>query len=135
MPGRAKPPEDSTAPTTHPRRRAQGGPPARASVVIVEGPGAGQEYPLEKAVSVVGREKGADILLPDSAVSRRHVALEAAGGAFSLKDLGSTNGTLLNGRKIRESAIRHGDRFQVGNTVLQFVVEEREGAGPVYEVE
>lgn len=135
MPAPAKPPEDSTTPTTHPKQRAAGGPRARASVVIVEGPGAGQEYPLEKAVSVVGREKGADILLPDATVSRRHVALEVASGAFRLKDLGSTNGTLLNGRKIRESAIRHRDRFQVGNTVLQFVVEEPEGGGPVYEVE
>ncbi len=135
MPARAEEPEDSTSPMTRPKVPAAGGARLRASVVIVEGPGAGQEYPVEKAVSVVGREKGVDILLPDSAVSRRHAAIDAAVGAFRLKDLGSTNGTLLNGKKIRESAIRHGDRFQVGNTTLQFVVEEREGSGPVYEVE
>jgi pSer/pThr/pTyr-binding forkhead associated (FHA) protein len=128
-------PEESTAPVTRPKRRAAGGPRPRAAVVIVEGPGAGQEYPLEKAVSVVGREKGVDIPLPDSAVSRRHAALEVAGAAFRLKDLGSTNGTLLNGRKVQENALRHGDRFQVGNTILQFVVEEAAGGGPVYEVE
>ena len=135
MPARAKPPEERANPKTRPKQRATGGPRTRVSVVIVEGPGAGQEYPLEKAVSVVGREKGADILLPDATVSRRHAALEVPGASFRLKDLGSTNGTLLNGQKIRESAIRHGDRFQVGNTVLQFVVEERERGGPVYEVE
>ncbi|MGH7360018.1 MAG: FHA domain-containing protein [Candidatus Methylomirabilales bacterium] len=75
------------------------------------------------------------MLLPDTTVSRRHAALDVEGAAFRLRDLGSTNGTLLNGKKIERSAIRHGDRFQVGNTTLQFVVEEREGSGPVYEVE
>jgi len=135
MPVRAEDPEDSTDPATRPKAHAVAGGRLRASVVIVEGPGAGQEYPLEKAVSVVGRERGVDIPLPDTTVSRRHAAIDAATGGFRLKDLGSTNGTLLNGRKIRESAIRHGDRFQVGNTTLQFVVEEREGGGPVYEVE
>ncbi|MCI0370327.1 MAG: FHA domain-containing protein [candidate division NC10 bacterium] len=133
MPARPKKPKDRTDPLTRPKVRAAAAR-LRASVVIVEGPGAGQEYPLEKAVSVLGREKGADILLPDTAVSRRHAALDAEGAAFRLRDLGSTNGTLLNGKKIRESAVRHGDRFQVGNTTLQFVVEEREGGGPVYEV-
>ena len=112
--------------------RAAGGVRRRASVVILEGPDAGQEYLLEKAVSVVGRVKGVDILLSDSAVSRRHAAIEAEKGVFRLKDLGSTNGTMLSGRKIREASIRHGDRFRVGNTTLQFVVEEREGSGPVY---
>ena len=135
MPARPKKPKDRTDPLTRPKARAAAGARLRASVVIVEGPGAGQEYPLEKAVSVLGREKGVDILLPDTAVSRRHAALAPEGAAFRLRDLGSTNGTLLNGKKIRESAIRHGDRFQVGNTTLQFVVEEREGGGPVYEVE
>ena len=135
MPARPKKPKDRTDPLTRPKVRAAAGARLRASVVIVEGPGAGQEYPLEKAVSVLGREKGADILLPDTAVSRRHAALDAEGTAFRLRDLGSTNGTLLNGEKIREGAIRHGDRFQVGNTTLQFVVEEREGGGPVYKVE
>jgi len=135
MRARRKGPEDRTGPVTRPKVRAATGARLRASVVIVVGPGAGQEYPLKKAVSVVGREKGVDILLPDTAVSRRHAAIDAAGGVFRLKDLGSTNGTLLNGKRIRESAIRHGDRFQVGNTTLQFVVEEREGSGPVYEVE
>jgi len=114
------------------KMRTAGGVRRRASVVILEGPDAGQEYLLEKAVSVVGREKGVDILLSDSAVSRRHAAIEAEKGVFRLKDLGSTNGTLLSGKKIREGTIRHGDRFRVGNTTLQFVVEEREGSGPVY---
>jgi pSer/pThr/pTyr-binding forkhead associated (FHA) protein len=112
--------------------RTTGGVRRRASVVILEGPDAGQEYLLEKAVSVVGRMKGVDILLSDSSVSRRHAAIEAEKGVFHLKDLGSTNGTLLGGKKIREASIRHGDRFRVGNTTLQFVVEEREGSGPVY---
>jgi len=118
-------------PETH-KVRIAGGVRRRASVVILEGPDAGQEYLLEKAVSVVGRMKGVDILLSDSSVSRRHAVIEAEKGVFRLKDLGSTNGTLLSGRKIRESPIRHGDRFRVGNTTLQFVVEEREGSGPVY---
>lgn len=70
MPARRKEPEDRTGPVTRPKVQAAAGARLRASVVIVVGPGAGQEYPLEKAVSVVGREKGVDILLPDTAVSR-----------------------------------------------------------------
>jgi pSer/pThr/pTyr-binding forkhead associated (FHA) protein len=130
MPTQSKKRKES--PTDTRRMRAVGGLRRRASVVILEGPDAGQEYLLEKVVSVVGREKGVDILLSDSAVSRRHAAIEAEKGVFHLKDLGSTNGTLLSGKKIRESTIRHGDRFRVGNTTLQFVVEERQGSGPVY---
>ncbi|MGH7406547.1 MAG: hypothetical protein ACREKF_00845 [Candidatus Methylomirabilales bacterium] len=57
MPARPKKPKDRTDPLTRPKVRAAAGARLRASVVIVEGPGAGQEYLLEKAVSVLGRER------------------------------------------------------------------------------
>jgi pSer/pThr/pTyr-binding forkhead associated (FHA) protein len=109
--------------------------PARfqASVVIVKGYAEGMEYPLTKTYTVLGRDKEADIAVKDSLVSRRHVAILYHDGGFVLKDLESTNGTMMKGALIQQADIRHKDKFRIGDTTLQFILEDF-GGGRVYEI-
>lgn len=109
--------------------------PARyqASVVIVKGHAEGMEYLIDKASAVIGRDKHVQVLIKDPLVSREHAVILFRGGKFVLKDLESTNGTLMNGVTIKEADLRHGDRFRIGDTVLQFIVEDT-GRTPTYEI-
>ena len=110
--------------------------PARfqASVVIIEGYPEGMEYLIEKEYTVIGRDKStADIALKDPLVSRQHVAVLFRDGNYTLKDLESTNGTLMNGARIQQADLRHGAKFRVGDTTLQFILQDT-GAAKVYEI-
>lgn len=110
--------------------------PARyeASIVIVEGHAEGMEYPLTKDYTVLGRDKAADIVIKDPLVSRQHAAVVFRDGEFSVKDLESTNGTLVGGKAVDQARIRHRDKFRIGDTVIQFILEDT-GTGKVYEIE
>ncbi len=72
---------------------------------------------------VFGREasKEADVFIDDETFSKRHFALERRGGQIHLMDLGSMNGTLLNGQEVVESPIFHGDVITVGQTEISFI--------------
>lgn len=93
---------------------------------IEQGPGAGQVFTLSPGgVYLIGRE-GADIPLGDEKVSRKHAEIGLYGpGAFLVRDLASTNGTRLNGKRIMDKAkLAHWDEIRVGDTVLRFAVVE-----------
>jgi pSer/pThr/pTyr-binding forkhead associated (FHA) protein len=77
-------------------------------------------------VYTIGRQ-GADIELEDDKVSRKHAEIGLYGpGAFVLRDLASTNGTLLNGRRVTEKAkLGHWDEIRLGDTVLRLTVVEK----------
>jgi len=90
-----------------------------ANLLIIEGPDAGLEIPMETSRLVFGR-RGADINLNDRLVSRRHAAIEAGSGRYLLKDLGSTNGTFLNGQPAGMEFLKHGDEIQLGSTLIRF---------------
>ena len=74
-------------------------------------------YPLTGQL-VVGRGAEADVQLTDTGVSRRHAELRVADGAVEVHDLGSTNGTFVNGRRVQTASLRDGDRVTVGTTDL-----------------
>jgi hypothetical protein len=76
--------------------------------------------PLTRAVTVVGRGADADLRLPDTGVSRAHAELRVDGDVVRLVDLESTNGTSINGRRVRESDLADGDRVQIGATALVY---------------
>lgn len=105
----------------------------QASVVIIEGYARGMEYPLTKAYSVIGRDADAEVPLKDPMVSRRHVAILYHEGGFVLKDLESTNGTLMNGTVIQQMDLRHRDKFRIGGTTLQFILVDT-GVAETYEI-
>jgi len=73
---------------------------------------------------VLGRIHSADVVVDDSKASRRHAVLHLAGTVAEIEDLGSSNGTLLNGKKVQRRTLRDGDRIQIGAWAIAY----REGA-------
>lgn len=105
----------------------------QASVVLVEGYAEGMEYPIQKSSAVIGRNTDAAIPLRDPLASREHAVILYHDGSFFLKDLDSTNGTHMRGVSIRQRKLRHGDKFRVGDTVLQFILQDS-GRSRTYEI-
>ncbi len=90
------------------------------TVRVVNGPAElkGVAVPITGPV-VIGRSPGADIVIGDEFVSGRHARLSLAGDQVVLEDLGSTNGTLLNGTRVtRPQSLRPGDRIDIGDVRL-----------------
>ena len=92
-----------------------------AKLVVVAGPLCGEAFPLESAATTIGRDASAQLSIPDRLMSRRHCAIEPAGEAFLLRDLGSSNGTYVNGMPVRERTLEHGDRIRAGDSILLFL--------------
>ena len=89
-------------------------------IVIIE---ATREQTIEllSPSTVLGRETGCDIQLLDLKLSRRHARLDVSAQGVRLCDLGSRNGTFLNGRQITEAWLSHGDTFQIGHVRITFL--------------
>jgi len=97
----------------------------RAIVVILSGNAAGTEFELDQPNVSMGRGSEAHWKFSDDAMSKEHAALEFANGGIRLRDLGSMNGTRLNDSEVKAADLKNGDRFQLGQHVFQFVLEER----------
>jgi hypothetical protein len=92
-----------------------------ATLVVRQGPQAGMSYPLSGNQIVIGREEGMDIALQDPESSRRHALISWRGGQFVIEDLGSTNGTFVNGVQITSPQVLNpGDSIGIGQTALVF---------------
>ena len=83
---------------------------------------------------IVGRVPEAEIQVRDSFVSRVHCGFGHANNQFTLKDLGSTNGTYRNGARVFECNLVTGDKIQVGNTTLVFEIDQATGNGVVRQI-
>ena len=80
----------------------------------------GTTFPLG-FTAVIGRDEDNDIALPaDKKTSRRHARLLREGANYVIEDTGSTNGTFVNGQKVKRQALMSGDTVLVGNTALRF---------------
>jgi hypothetical protein len=95
-----------------------GSKPGVTHVLVVDGPGTRHE--LTTGRNVIGRGTEADIRLPDTGVSRKHVDVVLEGGTAICEDLGSTNGTLVNGRRISRQPLADGDVIRIGHSVLVY---------------
>jgi hypothetical protein len=91
------------------------------SVGLVSGDG--RTYPLQMGSTVIGRGDQANLRLPDVGISRRHARLDYDGNQVVLTDLGSTNGTMVNGQRVSAVALNPGDMIQLGTTTLTFRVD------------
>jgi serine/threonine-protein kinase len=91
---------------------------------VLEGPYRGREFTFDHHDTfLIGRSENAHLYLPDDRFfSRHHCLLEIAPPRCFLRDLGSTNGTFVNGQKVAEVFLRNGDRIQGGQTVLEVEV-------------
>jgi pSer/pThr/pTyr-binding forkhead associated (FHA) protein len=105
-----------------------------ASLTIIEGDSQGIHKKLKEQKLVIGR-KGADLALMDQAVSRRHCEIEKRGDAWFVKDLASKNGTLVNGKKVKDQRLHHLDEIKVGNARLLFAESEAQAERAPEEVE
>jgi len=95
-------------------------------LVVVAGADIGKRHPLPAGGLVIGRDPhAAGLVLVDPAVSARHCVVELGGhGSFRVSDLGSRNGTFVNGEKVGERTLVEGDKIFVGETVLRFSLSD-----------
>jgi hypothetical protein len=95
---------------------------AQFQFVMRSGPDLGKAYPLEGTEIMIGREANIGISINDAEVSRKHAKLTMQGLAYVLQDLGSTNGTFVNGQRLTgPQALNPGDSISLGeNIVLQY---------------
>lgn len=91
-------------------------------LVVLEGPDKGKIFPLDQETMVLGRKSTNEIYLNDSNVSRSHAKLVCHDDHCLLMDLGSTNGTIVNGKAINEKKLANEDIIEVGITTLMFKV-------------
>ncbi len=119
-------PQDRTTMQTDPRK------PGSASIlgsqgilVVLSRNLFGRSHVIAGPATIVGRQDDADFAIADPLMSRRHFRVSVENGEFYVEDLGSTNGTTLNARKLeKRSRILYGDRLVAGSTILRFFVEE-----------
>lgn len=90
-------------------------------LVVVRGPNAGARFLLDRDRTVIGRHPDCEIFLHDVTVSRRHSEVRRSGNAFTVHDLGSLNGTYVNGERVDERRLESGDEVQVGRFKLLFL--------------
>jgi DNA-binding NtrC family response regulator len=94
-------------------------------ITVGRGPYKGREFAFTTDVVSVGKAPGNDIPLPDETVSRRHLEILHDAKGYLLRDLGSTNGTFLDGAEIREAFLRNGSQVKVGETRFRFRAVQR----------
>jgi two-component system, cell cycle response regulator len=99
----------------------------RPVLVVMSGNEIGRRCVVNRTL-LIGRDPAADLSLTDAGVSWHHARIEDRGDAFTMVDLGSTNGTLVNGNKVAELPLSHGDKVMIARTLLRFEVEDAEDA-------
>jgi two-component system cell cycle response regulator len=98
------------------------GPRCEAAVTVLRGELPGALFTLQAGATIIGRDPDAAISLPDHSLSRQHARITSAGGAYTIEDLGSTNGTFVDGARIAgRRTLEDGCRVHLGTrTVLHF---------------
>jgi pSer/pThr/pTyr-binding forkhead associated (FHA) protein len=91
-----------------------------AMLVSLIGPSKGARFLLDAERTSVGRASDNEIFLDDVTVSRKHAEIARREGKYSLKDLGSLNGTYLNGEIVNETFLKDGDELQIGKFRMHF---------------
>ena len=95
-------------------------------LVIQDGPQSGQRFELHPGSNSIGRGRGNDVTLRDEEVSREHASVGISDQRVQLKDLGSSNGTFVDSKRVIAETLEPGGCFQVGKTVLQLITLDPE---------
>jgi pSer/pThr/pTyr-binding forkhead associated (FHA) protein len=106
----------------------------QASIVLLSGDDSGAEFALEQPSTTLGRGESAELRFDDASMSSEHAALEFFNAGIRLRDLGSMNGTTLNGADIKAAELKSGDRFRLGSCEFQFVLVDRPKKPKTYDV-
>ncbi len=108
----------------------------RPRLLVIAGPSKDATIPLPDGEATLGRDPANAVAVADASVSRKHCLLRREeDGRFQIKDLDSRNGTLVNGRAVKEQWLRHGDEIATGDSVFLFLVEDQDQAVPASRVE
>lgn len=93
----------------------------QALLIVLSGPRLGNRTVLSDKAIDIGRGSGCGLVLDADSVSRKHARIESMGGGHRITDLGSTNGTYVNGQRVADHILRDGDRLQIGKALLKYV--------------
>lgn len=96
--------------------------PGEACLVAVSGPDLGRRFRLRESACTIGRSPDAGIQVEEQGVSRLHALIEQTGNQYAIRDLDSTNGTLVNGHAVRQATLRDGDTLRIGRAVFKFLM-------------
>lgn len=100
----------------------------KAQLVILTGGKAGTHYLIkDDRMTIIGRDAECQIRLKDPDASRKHAAIQPFGREFYIMDMGSTNGTLINGQLEEKRILRHGDKITIGLQEFQFLLTDPDG--------
>lgn len=91
---------------------------AVSSLFFTAGPNAGRKYELGRGEYLVGRRSDCEIFVPDMRVSRRHARIAKIDGHWTIKDLGSNNGTYVNSERIKTKVLVHGDEIRIAHNTM-----------------
>jgi adenylate cyclase len=105
-------------------------PKARGVLVICNGGFEGMEYELTSDETLIGRNPNTDITLLDENISREHaiVLLDEETRAYTIEDLQSSNGTKVNGKRIRSAELVDADEIEIGSTRFRFLLKSAPSA-------
>lgn len=95
-----------------------------ACFIVIRGPGQGHRYFITQDEMTIGRDPSADITIVDPSISRKHSKIEKRGNSVLISDLGSANGTVVNGKKLpgeEQASLAKEDMIRLGNSILKFL--------------
>ena len=116
---------DQELPDTTAGRVSGSLPPGTALLAVRRGPNAGARFLLDHDVTTSGRHPDSDIFLDDVTVSRRHAEFHRESGIFTVRDVGSLNGTYVNRERVESATLSNGDEVQIGKFRLVFIAGPR----------
>src|SRR6476469_119208 len=93
-------------------------------LIIAEGKEAGREFVFDQASVTIGRVSECDVVLYDPGVSRKHARIFIEGDGYGVEDLGSSNGTRVNGEIVKKTILKDGDAITLGPVVFNFSATE-----------
>ncbi|MBN1125017.1 MAG: FHA domain-containing protein [Sedimentisphaerales bacterium] len=93
------------------------------NLVLRKKNGSHKSFPLPNSVTVIGRRQECDLCIPLMVVSRRHCQLNLDEGKLTIRDLGSRNGTFVNGERIEEAQIKAGDEIRLGPLEFSVMID------------
>jgi len=92
----------------------------------ISGPFQGVTHPLPSGELSIGRDPSNHLWVPDPVLSRQHCVISHDGDQFLIRDLGSRNGTIVNGLTVQELRLHQGDQISIGDSVLVFLLDASE---------